>query len=258
MPFQAPPLPAVLARPPRGRVLVVAPHPDDEIIGPGGTLLHHADQGDAIRIVFVCSGVHGDPNGYFERSGYVGLRQSESRAVAERFLGTTDLHFFGYPDGLDDEGLARTFPSMPSDPEIRRRVLIDGLSSRLVEHVREHDPRIVYYPWAGEMHADHWACGAAVENLRAGMPEVAAGRSFLGYEVWSTLVPETLVDISATQARKSEATRGFVSQMRYFDYATIVAGLNAHRGLLMQRLEHGYAEAFIGRFDAVRAAEPAP
>lgn len=248
MSYRSPPMPRMIKSPPRGPVLCVAPHPDDEIIGPGGALLLHADAGDPIRLVFVCNGVNGDPDGHYDRATYVRRREDESRAVARDFLRTADLHFYGYPDSLDDGGLSTTFPGMPDDPDERRRALVHGLASNLLDHVRAIGARTVYYPWSGEFHSDHWAVGAAVDALVQGTPNLARGTAFLGYEVWSTLLPTVLVNITPTRERKLLAVRRFETQMRYFDYATIVDGLNAHRGLLMGHRERRWAEAFIGDY----------
>lgn len=38
------------------RVLVIAPHPDDEIIGCGGTMAQHVEKGDRIFVIYVTSG----------------------------------------------------------------------------------------------------------------------------------------------------------------------------------------------------------
>ncbi|MFN9705442.1 MAG: PIG-L deacetylase family protein, partial [Planctomycetota bacterium] len=51
-----PPLPVLWRRVPAGRVLAFAPHPDDEVAGPGGVLAMHADQGDAVRVVVATVG----------------------------------------------------------------------------------------------------------------------------------------------------------------------------------------------------------
>ena len=45
--------------PPRERVLVLAPHPDDEVLGCGGTILLHAAQGDAVHVVIAFDGLNG-------------------------------------------------------------------------------------------------------------------------------------------------------------------------------------------------------
>ena len=96
-PFRSPPVPAILRAPARGRVLVVAPHPDDETMGLGGTLALHAAQGDPVSVLFVCNGIQGDPEGWFPREEVTRIREAEARAAAA-VLGIGDLRFLGYPD----------------------------------------------------------------------------------------------------------------------------------------------------------------
>lgn len=246
MEFRPPPLPEIATEVPRGNVLCIAPHPDDEFIGPGGTLIRHARQGDAIRLVYVCSGINGDPDGHFDREIYPALRQEESRSAAGRWLRTEDLHFYGHPDSLDTVGLDRTFGDLPADPDEKRRVLIEGLAQNLGRHVREHRPRTVYYPWVGECHPDHWAVGMAVTLLVEHEPALFRDASVLGYEVWTTLRPQMLVDTTSTHAEKLAAIRTFKTQMRYRDYALLVGGLNAHRAALSEDPAIAFAEAFVG------------
>ena len=53
-PLDTPPLPRTPAEPPvRGRVLVLAPHPDDETVGLGGTLALHVRAGDPVGVTFM-------------------------------------------------------------------------------------------------------------------------------------------------------------------------------------------------------------
>lgn len=248
MDLTPPPMPQVVARPPRGAVLVISPHPDDEIIGPGATLIHHAEAGDPIRLVFVCSGVHGDPDGLFDVEGYAERRANESRGVAARYLKTDDIHFYGYPDSLDSDGLDSTFGSLPDDHDEKRRVLIEGLAQDIAGHIEATQPRCVYYPWQGEVHLDHWAVGSAVKLLATNEARRFPDTAFMGYEVWTTLVPETLVDTSQTHAAKLEAIRCFETQMAYRDYASIVDGLNIHRAALTRDRSRTAAEAFVGHY----------
>ena len=72
-------------------VLVVAPHPDDEVLGVGGTILHHLAQGDVVHVV-VCT------RGEAARFGaeQVDMVQQEARQV-HAFLGVTGSHFLDLP-----------------------------------------------------------------------------------------------------------------------------------------------------------------
>src|SRR5690606_1979545 len=64
-----------------GPVLVVAPHPDDESLGPGGTLALHVDAGHAVHALFLTSGVHGAPGGAADPQAYVDTRRAEAEAA---------------------------------------------------------------------------------------------------------------------------------------------------------------------------------
>ena len=90
--------PVVLAAPPRGRVLVVAPHPDDEALGCGGALIQHRKQGDRVKVVFVTDGAAGGKLGHYAGLNYRELRRDEARR-AGAILGVDELVFWEYPDG---------------------------------------------------------------------------------------------------------------------------------------------------------------
>jgi LmbE family N-acetylglucosaminyl deacetylase len=244
--FAAPPLPLIVGKPPKGRVLVLAPHPDDETFGCGGTLLHHARQGDPIHAVFVCSGIAGDPDGLYDREKLSELRQQEARA-AGAILGIGRFTFFGYPDNLSDADYSKVFGDLPPDPESQRRALVSGFATKLAGLVAEDRADIVYYPWTGEINGDHWAIGKAVELFRETRPDLASAISWLGYEIWSACQPKTIVDVSATFADKLRAVAEYKTQLAYREFEPVVRGLGAYRSLLLER-GATFGEAFVGRY----------
>ncbi|NOR53664.1 MAG: hypothetical protein GQ536_06215, partial [Candidatus Aminicenantes bacterium] len=79
------------------RVLVLAPHPDDETIGCGGSLAIHANAGDPVKVVFLTNGAKGDTSGKEEKKSYIKIRQGEARKAC-KCLGITDLEFWAYED----------------------------------------------------------------------------------------------------------------------------------------------------------------
>ena len=243
----SPPSPPVARRAPaRGRILVVSPHPDDETLGMGGTLRLHALQGDPVTICFVCSGIQGDPDGYLERSGLEDLRKEEARrACAE--LGIEDLRFWGYPDNLSEADFGTVFENLPDEPEEQRWALILGFAQKLGRLIDEEGFDILYHPWEGELNGDHWAAGQAVRALREARPDLEARTAFLGYDVWTALPPDTVIDISDVVEDKVRAARAYASQFLYRDYTEAVLGLDAYRSLFLERgATHG--EAFTGRY----------
>ena len=244
--FRPPALPDLLDGPPRGRVLVLAPHPDDETMGVGGTLTMHASQGDRITVLCVCNGIQGDPDGWYPREDVVATRQQEAHAAA-RVLGVEDVRFLDYPDNLSDDDMHDVFEGLPSDPEEARHALAAGFAEKLGA-VLDGDPfDIVYYPWDQELNGDHWLIGQAVTFLREHRPDLDQRASWLGYEVWSACIPGTLIDISDAMANKVRAIHEYRSQELYVDYAHGAVGLGAYRSLLLER-GATYGEAFVGRY----------
>lgn len=243
--FRPPPLPDVRRSPPRGRVLVVAPHPDDETMGLGGTLALHARQEDPVKAVFICSGIQGDPDGYIPREELEETRKAEAREAAG-VLGIGELQFLGYPDNLSDADYT-VFENLPENPDDQRRALVCGLAQILCGIMDDGGFDLVYHPWEEELNADHWAVGRAVRQLRETRPDLEERVSFLGYEIWSPAVPETVVDTSDVIATKLAAIRCYRSQLMYHDYTSAVLGLDAYRSLLLER-GATYGEAFRGRY----------
>ncbi|HYC62641.1 MAG TPA: PIG-L family deacetylase, partial [Thermoanaerobaculia bacterium] len=70
------------------RLLVLAPHPDDEVIGCGGVVAQHLREGRAVRIVIATDGAE---------AGDASSREEESRRALS-LLGDADLHFLRIPD----------------------------------------------------------------------------------------------------------------------------------------------------------------
>ena len=208
--------------PPAGRVLCFAPHPDDEVIGPGGALALHRRQGDPVRIVVATDGVAGDPDAAFGGRDLGELRRAESRAGADE-LGVDDIGFWGYPDSC-----------------VVAAADLVALAERVRVEVEQFGPAVVYLPWEGESNSDHRALHAAVVD---GLVAADFAGVALGYEVWTPMSPDVVLVIDAVAAAKRRAIRCYASQLHYVDYEHVIFGLNAYRSLQL-RSGHGYCEAF--------------
>ncbi len=216
------PQPEVRRAPPRGRVLCLAPHPDDECIGPGGSLAMHRAQGDEVRVVIGTDGQAGDPEARFDPQTYVERRRAESRAGG-RELGVTDIVFWGFRDSC-----------VITDSDV------ETIALRIVQEIDSYRPTIMYGPWEGEGNSDHRAlyCGfvRALDRCRF------AGEA-LAYEIWNLMVPDVLHDVSSVIDQKERAIRCFESQLSYTDVLRPTLGLNASRSMIFNR-GVGYGEAF--------------
>jgi len=229
LPLPNPKLARPTSAPPyRGRVLVVSPHPDDESIGPGATLVLHRRLGDPVEALWVTSGVHGDPAGTGDPERYIAVRKAEAEAAAAT-LGVGETEFWGYPDSM-----------VVTESDLAAVV------ERLLDVLARRRPEVIYAPHPGEAHSDHHFTSLAViqahRRARAQVPGYQA--HVLGFEVWSACDPDWAVDVSSVYETKLAAIRCYRSQLEHNDIPRMIDGLNRYRAVL---LPPGglWAEAFV-------------
>lgn len=225
--------PLPFAEPPRAaRPLVLAPHPDDESIGCGGTLRRLADAGAAVTVAVVTDGSQGSrvvramPDGPARERAAAGLaavRRAEAQAAA-RVLGVSAVHFLDAPDGRFDPHAG-------------------PLGQRLEQLLHEQRPDLVLLPFAADRHRDHWNTNRLLMAVSE-RPSLNGLRDVpvWAYEVWSPLHANTLVDIGAQLEAKRLAIREYRSQLEQLDYEAAAIGLNRYRAGC--GLREGHAEAF--------------
>lgn len=212
--------PVVTGLPGFHRVLVVAPHPDDETLGCGGTTARLTDRGATVTLLMVTDGgaTQGAPVSTAEVAR---IRRAEATRAAE-VIGA-DPRFLALPDG-----------------EVRS--VIDELTIALKDAIEELRPEVVFAPWLLDGHSDHRAVAdalaAAIEKLEGGVaPEI------WGYETWTALIPNRIVEITSVIERKREALAAHEMASLALD---ISAGEGIARWRTMQSLGgRGWAEAFM-------------
>ncbi len=208
------PGPTLLPGPPEGPVLVVAPHPDDEVIGPGGAVARHLDEGHEVRVLLVTSGGATAGGG-----GDVTARREEETRRALRHLGDVDaLAFARLPDG-----------GLP------------GVVDRVAEVIAAHagGVRTLYCPSLLDPHPDHHATALAV--AAADLPEDVVVH---GYEVWAAGPVDVLLDVTEVFARKQAALREYRIALETVDYVRSASGLAAYRSASGGMGGRGFAEGF--------------
>jgi LmbE family N-acetylglucosaminyl deacetylase len=218
--------PRALTVPVGKRLLVLCPHPDDESIGAGGLLLAHRNSAE-IHLVCLCTGEGGgsmadaDVNPETTKHKLIETRKAEFNKTAEALQAASVRHL-DFPDG-----------NIPCSTEA---------VGRMGSIVREIRPDVVLLPWLLDNHVDHrranvlyaWACA----DLEA---------TVLGYEIWSMLEPNAVLDISTHLPGKLALIGNYTSQLRtvdYAGYASALARVRAHHAALHPR-RAGAAEAFM-------------
>lgn len=211
------------------KVLIIAPHQDDEVIGCGGLIAKLISQGHHVSVQHVFSGnsnVSDDPH------NAKSIRQEEAKKAA-KYLGYSVLTNF---DILD-----RSFPAT--------NVLID----RLIACFNVFKPDIVCCPHSGDSDKEHelvnFCCKEALwlsqtKSFNFNGESNDKHTLLLFYEIWNAISePALYVDITAFATLKRAAIALFVSQVDSVDWMSGALGLNAYRGVTYKG--SGHCEAFL-------------
>jgi len=190
-------------------ILVLAAHPDDEVLGCGGTMARHAHEGDAVRVAFLGDGVssrdRSDPDGK-PLQGDIAARRAAAEAACG-ILGATIACFGDFPDNRLD-----TIPLL----EVVK--FVEAL-------VAEHRPDTVLTHHGGDLNIDHRRAHQAVET--ACRPQAGRSvRTIACFEVPSStewrlaggaaaaFVPNLFIDISQWLDHKLRALDAYAAEMR--------------------------------------------
>ena len=202
------------------RVLVVAPHPDDETLGCGGTMALLADGGASVTVI---TATDGEATRGSRLSPEETARQRRTEAQQAAAVAGATPRFLGLADGSLSEQMAD---------------LIRGLRTAIVEL----EPEAVFAPWLLDGTSDHRAVAEALRGALADRGTDGAPQIW-GYEVWTALIPNRIVDITSVIERKRAA-------LAAHETAALALDLSAGEGLGRWRTMHslggrGWAEAFL-------------
>ncbi len=207
------------------RVLVFAAHPDDDVIGCGGSLAKHVKLGNQVSVCYMTSGEAGSLE--HAKEALKRIRKEEAKKAAE-VLGFTDLTFLGNRDGYLEYNEASL--------------------TQLVELIRNKQPHVVYVHHPLDGHEDHKVTFRLVSEAigRAGAPVFQEYKgtpwsveTVLAYEVWTPLSEFNYVeDISEFVSIKIAALRKHESQIKTIRYDEAAEGLARFRGVMTGKGKH--------------------
>ena len=201
------------------RVLVLAPHPDDETIGSGGSLVLHKEAHDPVKVIFLTNGAKGDMSGRFEKQAYITLRQEEARSACA-CLGGMDIEFWPYED--------------------RELLASHEVRGRIFDTLRAYQPDLVYVPSPLEFHPDH---RAACSFLCAAVQMYDRPCDVAFCEINQPLRVNLLVNITSALERKVSALKEYKSQLFERNYDEIAISMNRFRSTTLSK-EVTHAEGF--------------
>lgn len=212
------------------KVLVIAPHMDDEVLGVGGTIARHVDLGDEVSVCIVAN------RAYDHQYNPVLIEEQKDAAKqAQRILSYRYLHFLDLPDEQLDDKLINIIVPLES-------VYLD------------FKPEIVYINHGGDIHQDHQAVFKAARIVCRPVGEHRA-KKILAYEIPSSteqsshyledqFIPNFYVDIDSYLERKIQALACYERESRPFPHPRSLEGIRIYAKKRGTEVGFSAAEAF--------------
>lgn len=201
------------AAPSRAAITIVAPHPDDEIMGPGGTLALALQAGCTVHVVFL---TRGSPRG-------TPTNQAQESEINAQQLGYTTAHL-DFPLGA---------------------IPVDDKAAQALAAALSRPADYLWLPFLLDDHDDHRRAShllmvAAQAGAMKARPRVWA------YQVYTSLPANVIVDITAVAETKRAAIARYTSQRPARDWGHYILGLNAYNTRFLHGNAPGrYAETFF-------------
>lgn len=204
-------------------VLVLAPHPDDDVFGCGSTIAKLKKSGAKIAVAYFCDGSGGVPEKSPEKlqqrnekaelgenivkdKNLVEIRKTEAKNAGQ-ILNISEQIFFGYPDGKLAAGtsVAKAF-------------------SDLIERVK---PDIIFTPSFLDNHPDHRSVNEILVNCPSTL--FKADLPIWAYEVWTPIFINRIIKINPELELKQSAIAAHRSQLGSRNYDKAILALNQYR-----------------------------
>lgn len=216
---------------PTDKVLIIAPHPDDEVLGVGGTIAKFVSEGKEIYVVICTKGYPPD----FDIE-LIEIGRKETKEV-HKFLGVKETIFLDFP--------AANLDKVPHKE----------INNKLTEVLEYIKPNMVFIPFGGDLHIDHQkifhSSLVALRPINSFKIEKIYAYETLSETNWNApylithFVPNVYIDISKYLDRKEEAMKIYNSQLKEFPHERSIESIRALAMLRGSTVTLKAAEAFI-------------
>lgn len=217
----------------KSKVLVVAAHPDDEVLGMGGTIARHVADGDSVNVLFLGDGVssRGEPSLQVV---------AERKLSAEKACAVLGAHIIGFETFPDN-----AFDSVP---------LIDIVKA-VEKSKAQIAPDIIYAHHGGDLNIDHRISCQAVMTAFRPQPketfaeircfEVNSSTEWAGMAGLLSFIPDTYADISMHLEKLLEAYACYAEEVRPEPHARSLESLKIAALRRGREVGVAAAEAFV-------------
>jgi len=188
--------------------MIIAAHPDDEVLGCGGTMARHSNEGDTVYTVFMADGV--TSRGRQLKNDVLQVRNKAATEVSI-LLGSQLPLFFGFPDNKMDT------------------IAFLDIVQTLEPVIQRIQPSIVYTHHGGDLNIDHQITHRAVMTACRPIPgqcvkeiycfEVLSSTEWSSSSVGNTFIPKRFVDISSSYGKKISALEIYGEEIHRFPHS---------------------------------------
>jgi len=227
-------------------ILVIAAHPDDEILGMGGTIAKYTKNGDVVKIVIMATGITSRRSDNLknktkykiskktEQNMYEQIKELRKNAIkAAKIIGVKDIEFMEFPDNEMD---------LVSNLEITKKI---------EEVINEFDPTIVYTHSSNDVNIDHKMIYNATitatrpsKNSRVEKVITFEIPSSTEWTFSSDFSPNIFVNIEKELSKKIKALEAYKSEIREFPHPRSIEALKMIAGRWGSVSGFNAAEAF--------------
>lgn len=216
------------------KILIVAAHPDDEILGCGGTIARLVKEGYEAYTLILGEGITSrdtQRNRIKRKKEIQELKKQVYRA--NRIIGVKDIFLFDFPDNR--------FDSVP---------LLDII--KVIEKIKNKvKPDIIFTHYENDLNIDHQITYRALLTAARPLPDETV-KEIYAFEVPSStewnfplrFSPDVFFDISYDMNRKIKAIKKYAPEVKLFPHPRSVEGLKINAGYWGTRVGVKYAEAF--------------
>jgi N-acetylglucosamine malate deacetylase 1 len=209
-------------------ILVVAAHPDDEVLGCGGTIARHVAAGDHVTVAWLTDGWSSRAVASEEEAGRVATDRRKAAVKAVGILGAEELFLRTKGGVFHLDQRLDTYPFLDVVQVIEGQIAANKI-----------EPQIIYTHWTGDLNKDHEITARAVLTAFRPLPGSSV-EAIYGFEVPSSTEwgiepfdPDYFVDISGFETRKSDALKAYDAEMQDEPHARSYAAVEhlcAYRG----------------------------
>ena len=211
------------------RILVVAAHPDDEVLGCGATIAKHVQNMDEVQVLFLA-------DGFSSRTDLCASRH-QAASQAANFLGCCVPIFLNFPDNQLDA------------------IPLLEIVKKIEATIQDFRPNIIYTHHIGDLNIDHQVSHRATLTACRPQPnfcvkeiysfEVPSATHWQSFSMGKVFNPNYFIDIANVLARKMQALEYYEDEMHQYPHARSVEAVESLAKFRGSIVGIRQAEAFV-------------